>query len=83
MPPPVVVHAPDPDGKRAVEFEGAVLGVASSLYDVMELLNGVGLNAAATAFEDPNVFEWRGGGPYAWEPGTARAHPEPPDDAAT
>ncbi|MET7640749.1 hypothetical protein [Streptomyces sp. NPDC005438] len=66
MPPLVTVFPPDSDGRRAVRCAGEDLGRAGSLYEVMDLLNGVGLNAAATAFENTDVFEWRGGGPYVW-----------------
>lgn len=66
MPRPVVVYPPDRDGGRRVRCDGEILGRAFSLYGVMELLNGAGLNAAATAFENTDIFDWRGGGPYAW-----------------
>lgn len=68
----VTVFPPDQEGRRAVRCDGEDLGRAASLYDVMELLNGAGLNAAATAFENTEIFDWQGGGPYAWDaaPGT-------------
>lgn len=55
--------------------DGEDLGFATGLYEVVELLNQAGLNAAATAFEDTSIFDWRGGGPYAWSPLS------PPDQA--
>ncbi|MDF4252698.1 hypothetical protein [Streptomyces sp. WMMB303] len=65
--PPIVVYPPEGGGGRRVLLDGQELGRAFSLYDLVELLNGAGLDAAATEFEDPRVFEWRGGGPYSWE----------------
>ncbi|MBU7600747.1 hypothetical protein JGS22_024765 [Streptomyces sp. P38-E01] len=64
----VTVFPPDSEGRRRVMCAGEDLGRAGSLYEVMDLLNGAGLNAAATAFEDTDIFDWRGGGPYAWVP---------------
>ncbi|MBR7675873.1 hypothetical protein [Streptomyces daliensis] len=68
MPPPVIVYPPDPEGGRRVRADGQILGRAFSIYDLMGLLEGIGFGPAAEAFEDPTVFEWRGGGPYTWEP---------------
>lgn len=68
MPPPVIVYPPDHEGGRRVRCDGQILGRAFNIYDVMDLLNKVGLHAAATAFDDTSIFEWRGGGPYTWEP---------------
>ncbi len=48
-------------------LDGQEIGRAFSLYDLVELLTGAGLDAAATEFEDTSVFEWRGGGPYSWQ----------------
>ncbi|NLU70553.1 hypothetical protein [Streptomyces sp. HNM0574] len=69
MPPPVVVHPPDHEGARRVQCDGEDLGRAFNIYDVMDLLNRAGLSRAATAFDDTTIFDWRGGGPYHWEPG--------------
>lgn len=69
----VTVFPPDSHGLRRVRCDGEDLGRASGLYEVVDLLNQVGLNAAATAFEDTDIFDWRGGGPYAWNP------PDSPD----
>ena len=68
MPQLVIVFPPDSDGRRCVRCDGEDLGRAASLYEVMDLLNEAGLNAAATAFDNTDIFDWRGGGPYAWDP---------------
>lgn len=68
MPQLVTVFPPDNQGRRRVRCDGADLGTAADLYEVTELLNRAGLNAAATAFEETDIFDWRGGGPYAWGP---------------
>lgn len=68
MTPPVVVYPPDQEGGRSVRLEGDVLGRAFNIYDIMDLLSDAGLDPAATALDDTTIFDWRGGGPYMWEP---------------
>jgi hypothetical protein len=68
MPKPDVVYPPDEEGGRRVRCDGELLGRALSLYEVMELLNSAGLNAAATDFGNTEDFDWCGDGPYSWEP---------------
>ncbi|GAA2065906.1 hypothetical protein GCM10009801_11690 [Streptomyces albiaxialis] len=65
----IIVYPTDDEGGRRVRLDGTDLGRAFGLYEVMDLLERAGLGAAAGAFEDTDVFEWRGGGPYSW--GTA------------
>ncbi|WP_369251739.1 hypothetical protein [Streptomyces sp. R41] len=64
--PPVVVYPPSPDGGRHVTIHGEPVGTANSLFDVLEFLRRAGLPAEDTAIDDPELIEWRGGGPYDW-----------------
>ncbi len=45
---------------------GEAVGVAYSLFEVLDLLHSVGLPATDTAIDDPQLIDWRGGGPYDW-----------------
>jgi hypothetical protein len=67
----VVVFPPEPDGGRRVTIRGEPAGTARGLFDVLELLHGAGLPAVDTAVDDPELIEWRGGGPYDWDGGPA------------
>jgi hypothetical protein len=62
----VVVHPPTPDGGRRVTIHGKHVGVAYTLFDVLELLRKAGLPEADTAIDDPELIDWRGGGPAYW-----------------
>jgi hypothetical protein len=42
------------------------LGRLRSLLDVLALLHHAGLPTTDTAVADPELIEWRGGGPYDW-----------------
>lgn len=64
--PPVVVLPPSSDGGRQVLIHGERVGTAYNLFDVMEFLHDAGLPAKKTAVNDPELTEWRGGGPYDW-----------------
>ncbi|WP_406458447.1 hypothetical protein OH768_29025 [Streptomyces sp. NBC_01622] len=64
--PPVVVLPPESDGGRRVTIHGARMGTAYSLFDVLDLLHRAGLPAEDRAVDDPELIEWRGGGPYVW-----------------
>ncbi|WP_432135311.1 MULTISPECIES: hypothetical protein [unclassified Streptomyces] len=64
--PPVVVLPPSQDGGRQVTVGGEAVGVAYSLFEVLDLLHSVGLPATDTAIDDPQLIDWRGGGPYDW-----------------
>lgn len=55
---------------RPVHVSGVPAGDASSAGDVAEIMRGAGLGTAALG--DPDVVEWRGGGPDVWEPDEAR-----------
>ncbi|MCN9243410.1 hypothetical protein NGF19_21925 [Streptomyces sp. RY43-2] len=64
--PPVVVLPLSPDGGRRVTIHGERMGMAYSLFDVMDFLHRAGLPTTDTAVDDPELIEWRGGGPYDW-----------------
>lgn len=64
--PPVIVHPLSPDGGRAVAIRGERVGVAYHLFDLLEFLRRAGLPEADTSIDDPELIEWRGGGPEAW-----------------
>ncbi|MGW7363247.1 hypothetical protein ACWGI8_07430 [Streptomyces sp. NPDC054841] len=63
---PVVVHPLSPEGGRRVTIRGETVGVAYHLLDVLEFLHGAELPEADTAIDDPELIEWRGGGPEVW-----------------
>ncbi len=74
--PPVVVEPPAPDGGRQVTIHGERTGTAYSLFDVLDLVHRAGLPGEDRAVDDPELIEWRGGGPYDWnspESGTDQA----------
>ncbi|MGW1274443.1 hypothetical protein [Streptomyces sp. NPDC002491] len=72
--PRIVVHPPALDGSRRVTSGDAVLGVASHLDDVVELLRLADL-LDRTAVERGDLVEWQGGGPDDW-PGLSQEHHE-------
>ncbi|MCX3063626.1 hypothetical protein [Streptomyces beihaiensis] len=63
---PVIVLPPSPDGGRRVTVNGERVGVAYSLFDVLEFLHEAGLPTKDTAVDDPELIDWQGGGPYRW-----------------
>ncbi|WP_436849402.1 hypothetical protein [Streptomyces massasporeus] len=50
-------------------IRGERIGVAYSLFDVLDLLHREGLPTADTAVDDTELIEWQGGGPYDWNSG--------------
>ncbi|MGW2560900.1 hypothetical protein ACWCXB_16970 [Streptomyces sp. NPDC001514] len=64
--PPVIVHPLAPSGGRRVTIHGKTVGTAYDLFDVLEFLRRANLPEADTAVDDPELIEWRGGGPEAW-----------------
>ncbi|MGW0082114.1 hypothetical protein [Streptomyces sp. NPDC003393] len=68
----IVVHTPALDGSRRVTVGEVILGVASHLDDVIEILRLMDLDQSEV--EKSDHIEWQGGGPDAW-PGLS-AHPE-------
>ncbi|MET7654959.1 MULTISPECIES: hypothetical protein [unclassified Streptomyces] len=69
--PQIVVHPPALDGSRRVTSGDAVLGVASHLDDVVEILRLADLDRIEV--EESDLIEWRGGGPDDW-PGLSEPH---------
>ncbi|MBT2389837.1 MULTISPECIES: hypothetical protein [Streptomyces] len=63
---PVVVHPLSPEGGRQVTIRGEPVGVAYHLLDLLEFLRRAGLPEADTSVDDPELIEWRGGGPDVW-----------------
>ena len=63
---PVVVHGLSPKGGRQVTIRGERVGVAYHLLDLLEFLRRAGLPEADTSVDDPELIEWRGGGPDVW-----------------
>ncbi|MGH3309003.1 MAG: hypothetical protein ACRDP3_00170 [Streptomyces sp.] len=69
MTPPIVVHPPDADGGRRVMAHAEFLGRAFRREDVAAFLRHVGLSDDEIQLDDPNLIEWRGGGPDVWHGG--------------
>ncbi|MFD8131884.1 hypothetical protein [Streptomyces mirabilis] len=65
--PPVVVLSPESDGGRRVVIRGKYTGTAYTLFDVLDFLHRAGLPAEDRVVDDPELIEWRGGGPYDWD----------------
>lgn len=66
MTPPIVVHPPAAGGGRRVTAHTEPLGVAFRQEDVSEFLRHAGLSEDEVQLDDPNLIEWRGGGPEVW-----------------
>ncbi|MET7933465.1 hypothetical protein [Streptomyces sp. NPDC005322] len=66
--PPVVVHPPSPSGGRRVTIRGEIAGLARGPADLLEFLRRAG--AEDVRLDDPELIEWRGGGPEHWPPPT-------------
>ncbi|MCM2427369.1 hypothetical protein [Streptomyces sp. RKAG337] len=62
---PVIIHAPS-GGARRVTIRGQDFGLATHAGDVIEFLRRAGLEVEDADLADPDVFEWRGGGPDDW-----------------
>lgn len=63
----MIVYPPDEQGGRRVRVDGAILGLAYSVQDVVAFLQEAGLQS----FDEMDVvrsslIEWRGGGPDVW-----------------
>ncbi|MET7621296.1 hypothetical protein [Streptomyces sp. NPDC005408] len=63
---PVIVHPLSPDGGRRVTIRGEAVGSAYTLFDLLEFLRRAELPEVDTAIDDPDLVEWRGGGPEVW-----------------
>ncbi|NLU75345.1 hypothetical protein HCC61_22190 [Streptomyces sp. HNM0575] len=66
MTPPIVVHPPTAGGGRRVTAHAEQLGIAFRPEDVGEFLRTAGLSEDEIQLDDPNLIEWRGGGPDIW-----------------
>ncbi|GAA2643827.1 hypothetical protein GCM10010425_59260 [Streptomyces spororaveus] len=67
MPPRLVVEPPDENNWRRVRWKGAPIGVAHQVSDITVLLTAAGmLDAEDLDLTDPELVEWRGGGPETW-----------------
>jgi hypothetical protein len=62
----VVVHPLSPDGGRRVTIRDESVGTAYNLFDLLEFLRRAELPEVDTAIDDPELIEWRGGGPEVW-----------------
>ncbi|MEU8756371.1 hypothetical protein AB0C88_38380 [Streptomyces chartreusis] len=62
--PHIVVHTPALDGSRRVTEGDVILGVASHLDDVIEILRLADLDRIEV--EESDLIEWQGGGPDEW-----------------
>jgi hypothetical protein len=62
----IVVHPPSPSGGRRVRADGEILGIAYGPVDLREFLRRAGLDPDETRLDDPDLIEWRGGGPDVW-----------------
>ena len=63
---PVVVYPPAEGGGRRVRVNGAILGMAYGEVDLIEFLRRAGLDPEDVRLDDPDLIEWRGGGPDVW-----------------
>ncbi|MCE4946656.1 MULTISPECIES: hypothetical protein [Streptomyces] len=62
---PLIVH-PLQEGGRLMTILGEPVGVARSLRDVEDVLRRAGLNPDEMTMDEPDLIEWRGGGPDVW-----------------
>ncbi|MBT2406586.1 MULTISPECIES: hypothetical protein [unclassified Streptomyces] len=63
----LVVFPPDQHGRRRVRYGGQSLGTAHRMSDIPVFLAGAGMeNAEDLDLADPELVEWRGGGPEVW-----------------
>ncbi|MET8805305.1 hypothetical protein [Streptomyces sp. NPDC004546] len=62
--PHIVVHSPALDGSRRVTEGEVILGIASHLDDVVEILRLADLDRIEV--EESDLIEWQGGGPDDW-----------------
>ncbi|WP_069773707.1 hypothetical protein [Streptomyces sp. LUP30] len=76
-PPHIVVHPPALDGSRRVTSGDAVLGLASHLDDVVEILRMADLDRIEV--EESDLIDWQGGGPDDW-PGLSEEHERLPEE---
>ncbi|UCM90636.1 hypothetical protein [Streptomyces marincola] len=63
----IIVYPLTGGGGRRVRANGEILGRARSLGELLEFLRRAGLDPEDVDLRDPELFEWRGGGPDIWE----------------
>ncbi|MER5728900.1 hypothetical protein ABT084_11270 [Streptomyces sp. NPDC002138] len=61
--PQVVINPPEDQGQRRVRVDGADLGRARDLRDILEFLRRAGLDPDDIDPHDDTLFTWNGGGP--------------------
>lgn len=65
--PRIVVYPPTEGGGRRVRVDGQAIGLARTLPELREFLRRAGLpDAEYVDLSDPDLVEWRGGGPTRW-----------------
>lgn len=64
---PVIVYPSDETGGRRVRVDGAILGLAYSVRDIVAFMQEAGLQSwdEMDVIRSPFI-EWRGGGPDVW-----------------
>ncbi|MFD8072283.1 hypothetical protein ACFV3E_06485 [Streptomyces sp. NPDC059718] len=62
----IVVMPPGDTGGRVVRADDVVLGTAYRMADLLEFLRRAGLDPDGVSVLDPDLFDWRGGGPDVW-----------------
>jgi hypothetical protein len=63
--PSVVVHPPLA-GRRPITIHGDEAGAARGPAELREMLRRAGLTEEDAAIDDPELIDWRGGGPDYW-----------------
>ncbi|WP_406266244.1 hypothetical protein OH779_19910 [Actinacidiphila glaucinigra] len=62
----IAVMPPGDTGGRVVRVDNEVLGTAYRMADLLEFLRRAGFDADMADVVDPELIEWRGGGPDTW-----------------
>lgn len=64
---PVIVYPPDETGGRRVRVDGAILGLAYSVRDIVAFMQEAGLQSwdEMDVIRSPFI-QWHGGGPDVW-----------------
>ncbi|MFD5575162.1 hypothetical protein [Streptomyces cadmiisoli] len=63
---PIVVHPPSGTGGRRVMVHSIMVGIAYSDHDLVRFLEAAGVVDPQNVLDDPQLVEWRGGGPHEW-----------------
>ncbi|MEU6340258.1 hypothetical protein ABZ883_04815 [Streptomyces sp. NPDC046977] len=66
MDPRVIVMPVSPSGGRQVRVDEKILGVAFNSADLLEFLRRAGLDTDTVDVTDPELVDWREGGPESW-----------------